>query len=132
MACNHQRFQYFMFFLKGFHLLNSKRKASKLRSNIWRCSVRKSVLRDLAKFLEKGLCRSLCLQSCRPQTCKFIKIETLAQVFSCEFCEISKNTFLTEHVWASALQATMYKPILKFFEAKAKLVWIFKVFQVVY
>ena len=25
--------------------------------------------------------------------CKFIKKETLPQVFSCEFCEISKNTF---------------------------------------
>ena len=29
-----------------------------------------------------------------PETCNFIKKETLAQVFSCEFCEISKNTFL--------------------------------------
>ena len=29
----------------------------------------------------------------RPQACNFIKKETLAQVFSCEFCEISKNTF---------------------------------------
>ena len=27
------------------------------------------------------------------QVCNFIKKETLAQVFSCEFCEISKNTF---------------------------------------
>ena len=27
----------------------------------------------------------------------FIKQETLAQLFSCEFCEISKNTFFTEH-----------------------------------
>ena len=27
-------------------------------------------------------------------TCNFIKKETLAQVFFCEFCEISKNTFL--------------------------------------
>ena len=26
-------------------------------------------------------------------TCNFIKKETLAQVFSCEFCEIFKNTF---------------------------------------
>ena len=26
-------------------------------------------------------------------TCNFIKKETLAQVFPCEFCEISKNTF---------------------------------------
>ena len=32
--------------------------------------------------------------------CNFIKKETLAQVFSCEFCEISKNTFFfTEHLW---------------------------------
>ena len=28
----------------------------------------------------------------------FIKKETLAQVFSCEFCDISKNIFLTEHL----------------------------------
>ena len=28
-----------------------------------------------------------------PNACNFIKKETLAQVFSCEFCEISKNTF---------------------------------------
>ena len=32
----------------------------------------------------------------------FIKTETLAQVFSCEFCKISKSTFFTEHVWATA------------------------------
>ena len=32
----------------------------------------------------------------------FIKKETLAQVFSCEFCEISKNTFFTEHLWETA------------------------------
>ena len=25
----------------------------------------------------------------------------LAQVFSCEFCEISKNTFFTEHLWTA-------------------------------
>ena len=28
--------------------------------------------------------------------------ETLAQVFSCEFCEISKNTFFTKQLWATA------------------------------
>ena len=27
------------------------------------------------------------------ETCNFIKKETLAQVFPCEFCEISKKTF---------------------------------------
>ena len=29
----------------------------------------------------------------------FIKKETLTQVFSSEFCEISKNRFFTEHPW---------------------------------
>ena len=33
-----------------------------------------------------------------PKACNFIKKETLAQVFSCEFCEISKNTLFTEHL----------------------------------
>ena len=27
------------------------------------------------------------------EPCSFIEKETLAQVFSCEFCEIAKNTF---------------------------------------
>ena len=34
--------------------------------------------------------------------CDFIKKEALAHVFSCEFCEIFKNRFLTEHVRATA------------------------------
>ena len=37
-----------------------------------------------------------------PEFCNFIIKETLAQVFPCEFCEISKNTFFTEHIWATA------------------------------
>ena len=28
-----------------------------------------------------------------PEACNFIKKETLAQVFPCEFCKISKSTF---------------------------------------
>ena len=36
----------------------------------------------------------------RPAT--LLKKETLTQVFSCEFCEISKNTFYTEHLWTTA------------------------------
>ena len=34
----------------------------------------------------------------------FIKKETRAQVFSCEFFKISKNTFFTEHLWTTAFQ----------------------------
>ena len=37
------------------------------------------------------------------KACNFIKIETLAQVFSWEFCKVSKNTFFTEHLWATAV-----------------------------
>ena len=36
-----------------------------------------------------------------PKACNFIKKEKLAQVFFCEFCEISKNIFFTEHVLAT-------------------------------
>ena len=35
-------------------------------------------------------------------TSNFIKKGTLAQVFSCEFCEISKGTFFTEHLLTTA------------------------------
>ena len=33
------------------------------------------------------------------QAYNFIKKETLAQMFPCEFCEISKSNFFTEHLW---------------------------------
>ena len=38
----------------------------------------------------------------KPEACNFIKKDTLAQLFSWEFCEISKNTFFTEHLWTTA------------------------------
>ena len=37
-----------------------------------------------------------------PQACNFIKKEALAQVLFCDFCEIAKNTFFTEHLRATA------------------------------
>ena len=42
------------------------------------------------------------LDKSRHQACNFTKKETLAQVFSCEFSEILKNTFFTEHFRTSA------------------------------
>ena len=48
----------------------------------------------------------------RPRACNFVEKETLAQVFSCELCEISKNNFFTEHVWATA-STFSEPPILK-------------------
>ena len=38
------------------------------------------------------------------RACNFIKKQTLAQVFSRQFCEISKNSFFPEH-----LQATVFE-----------------------
>ena len=36
------------------------------------------------------------------ESCNFIKKEALAQVLSCEFCEISKTSFFTEHLRTTA------------------------------
>ena len=36
----------------------------------------------------------------------------LAHVFSCEFCEISKNTFFREHLWTTASDNNEVTPIL--------------------
>ena len=38
--------------------------------------------------------------------CNFIKKETLAQVFSCEFCKISKNTFFIDYLRVTAFVTT--------------------------
>ena len=43
----------------------------------------------------------------RSQTCNFIKKETLAQVFSSEFCEISKNIFFVKHLWWLLLKSAI-------------------------
>ena len=49
------------------------------------------VLKNFAKFTGKHLCQ-------RP----FFQKEFLAQMFSCEFCKISENTFFTEHLRTTA------------------------------
>ena len=64
--------------------------------------MRKGVLKNLAKFTGKQLCCSLLFNKAaglRPANP--IKKETPRQVFSCEFCEILKNTFFTEHLRVS-------------------------------
>ena len=72
------------------------------RSSYQRCSGRpevfykKGVPRNFAKFIGKHLCQSTFFN-------KVAKKEILAQVSSCEFCEISKNTIFTEHIWAILL-----------------------------
>ena len=62
---------------------------------------KKGVLIAFTKFTGKHLCQSYFINKVAglSEACNFIKKETLAQVFSCEFCEISKNTFFIEHLW---------------------------------
>ena len=57
------------------------------------CSVKKLLLEISQKFVEKHLCQSIFFNKVADAACNFIKKETLAQVFSCQFCEISKNSF---------------------------------------
>ena len=56
----------------------NNRKVAKRRSRRPAVFCKKGVVRNFAKFTGKQLCQSLFL---------------MAQVFSCEFCEISNNTF---------------------------------------
>ena len=50
-------------------------------------------------FCKKGVLRNFVnsQQNTCAESCNFIKEETLAQMFSCEFFETSKNTFFTKH-----------------------------------
>ena len=109
---------------------------SSQRSSHRKSSERKGVLRNFAKFTGKHLCQGLFLikfqaqilqnsqkNTCarmslltklQDEACNFIKKETLAQVFSREFCENSENTFFTEHLRATVSGYTQ-KEIPKLF-----------------
>ena len=52
-----------------------------LEAVVRRCYVKKALL-EISQNSQENAC-----------ACNFIKKESLAQVFPCEFCEISKNTF---------------------------------------
>ena len=60
------------------------------------CSMKKGVLRNFAQFTGKHLCQSIFLNKLAASDYKFIKKETLAQVFCCELRVISKNAFCIE------------------------------------
>ena len=83
------------------------------RSSHRTCSVKKGFL-EISQNSQENTCarvsyfnKSILIKS-QAKACNFIKIETLAQVFSCEFCEISKKIFFTEHLWTT----TSVTPIL--------------------
>ena len=57
-------------------------------------SVKKIFFRNFTKITGKQLYESLVFNKVEGLRSLFIKKETLAQMFSCKFCEMSKNTFL--------------------------------------
>ena len=71
----------------GYHL--SKLSRANYRNSHQRCSMKRCLKLCQSPFLIKGLCN-------------FIINEILAQLFSCEFCEIFKNTLFAEHLRTTA------------------------------
>ena len=84
-----------------------------LRSSHREMFYKLGVLERFAKFTGRHLCQL--------SAYNFIKKETLAQVFSCKFCETFKNTLFIEHLWTIASRAllevmmTFFSQTLSFF-----------------
>ena len=64
-----------------------------LEAVVQRCSVKKVFLEILQNSQKNTCVRVSFLMKLQASAWNFIKKETLAQVFSCEFCKISKNIF---------------------------------------
>ena len=79
----------FFFRSKGFTCLKNK---FHYKSSHQRCSERNGVLNNFSKLTGKHLCHSLFFRK-KLQASASQKRDS-AQVFSCGFCEVFKNTFL--------------------------------------
>ena len=98
--------------------------ASQGKSSHRRCYIKKVVLRNFAIFTGKHLCWSLFLIKLKASHAKvwfqwglqLYSKETLTQVFSYEYCKISKKTYFEKYLWMAAsdravntpLEATLY------------------------
>ena len=89
------------------HLLHIK--VCKYRRSHWRWSVKKVFLK-LSRNSQANTCQSLFFNKVAEwglQTEASFEKETPRQVLSCEFCEILKKIFLTEHLWMIASIGTI-------------------------
>ena len=77
--------------------------------NVWKQPTevfyKKGVLKNFTIFTGKHLCQSL-----------FFKKETLAHVFSCEFCEIFKNSFLYRTPLVTASKRTYFHASVQYLQ----------------
>ena len=83
--------------------------------------MKRGVFRNFAKFIGKHLCQGLFFNK------RELK-KRLCALFSCEFCEISKNTFLTEHLWTTASDIIQ----LSFAIFPHKTIWYFLVRHILF
>ena len=91
---------------------------------------KKGVIKNFTKFKGKHLYQSLFLIKLHAWACNFIKKETLAQVFSCKFCQILKNTYFyriplvaaselkSKHIFNSATFLNMSSKTIKVFSTQ--------------
>ena len=85
--------------------LFTKKVSSSPEAVVRRCSVKKMFLEILRNSKETPVPEILFWQKCN-----FGKKETLAQLFSCEFCKISKNTLF---YWTPPVPASFSLKILQ-------------------
>ena len=85
-AMNHAKFQHYKAYSDNF---NSEAATRGVLLN--------KVFLEISQNSQESTCARVCA---RPQACNFLKKETPAHVFSCEFWEMSRSTFLTEHLSA--------------------------------
>ena len=72
------------------------------RTSHRRCSIKKGVLKNFKEDIGRHLCQNLIFNKVAGLRMATLRKETLAHVFSFEFCEIFKSTFFTEHLWVTA------------------------------
>ena len=75
-----------------------------IRGNHRRCSIKKVSLEISQNSQENTCARESFLMACN-----FIKKDSLGQLFSCGFCQISKNTFFIEHLRTTASVSCLQK-----------------------
>ena len=82
----------FYFFFQKCNLFRNRPFIKMREAVVLRCSVKTKVFSEISQNSQQNTCtRDSFL--IKLQACNFNKKESLVQVFSCEFCKISKNTF---------------------------------------
>ena len=86
----------------------------------WNSRLCKKLFVEISQNSQGNTCARVSFLIKLQETWKLIKKETLVQVFSCEFCEISKNTFLHRTPLVTASETSKRSLAVIFFSNKRK------------